>query len=89
MVGEVSRASSLLRDMLNESFDSIIIDEQVIFDDVKGYIHNIAPDKENIIKFYRGKSKIFESFGIEKQLKSLFGQSVSIPQGGIPNYRAY
>ncbi len=82
VVGEVSRASSLLRDMLNESFDSIIIDEQVMFDDVKGYIHNIAPDKESIIKFYRGKSKIFESFGIEKQLKSLFGQSVSIPQGG-------
>ncbi|MDN5204410.1 Rne/Rng family ribonuclease [Fulvivirgaceae bacterium BMA10] len=82
VIGEISRASSMLRDMLNESFDSITTDDKEIYDEVKSYIKTIAPDKEKIVKKYNGKAKIFENFGIEKQLKTLFGQSVSIPGGG-------
>ncbi|MDF9800916.1 ribonuclease G [Catalinimonas alkaloidigena] len=82
IIGEMSRASSLLRDMLNESFDSIVTDDQEIYEEVKTYIKTIAPAKEKIVKHYNGKTKLFENFGIEKQLKSLFGQSVSIPGGG-------
>lgn len=82
IIGEVSRTSSMLRDMLNESFDSITIDNEEIYDEVRNYIRTIAPDKESIVKQYTGKAKIFESFGIEKQLKQLFGQSVSLPEGG-------
>lgn len=82
VIGEMNRASSILRDMLNESFDSIIVDDKQIYDDVKSYIHKIAPDKEKIVKQYAGKAKIFEGLGIEKQLKYLFGQSVSLSGGG-------
>lgn len=82
VIGEMSRASSMLRDMLNESFDSITVDGKEIYDEVKSYIRTIAPEKEKIVRQYNGKAKIFESFGIEKQLKSLFGQSVSVPGGG-------
>ena len=82
VIGEMSRASSMLRDMLNESFDSINVDDAKIYDETKTYIKSIAPAKEKIVKQYNGKAKIFETFGIEKQLKSLFGQSVSVPGGG-------
>jgi ribonuclease G len=82
VIGEMNRASSILRDMLNESFDSITVDDKQIYDDVKSYIHKIAPDKEKIVKQYNGKAKIFEGLGIEKQLKYLFGQSVSLSGGG-------
>ncbi len=82
IIGEMNRASALLRDVLNESFDSIVTDDKEIYDEVKTYIKTIAPDKEKIVRQYNGKSKIFEGLGIEKQLKSLFGQSVSVPGGG-------
>lgn len=82
IIGEMSKVSSILRDMLNESFDSVNVDSPVIYDEIKTYIRKIAPDKEKIIKQYSGKNKIFEQFGIEKQLKSLFGKSVSLPGGG-------
>jgi len=71
-----------LRDILNESFDSLVTDDKEIHDEIKEYIRKIAPDKEKIVKLYTGKAKIFEAFGIEKQLKSLFGKSVSLPRGG-------
>lgn len=82
VIGEMSRASSILRDMLNESFDSITVDEKEIYDEIKSYIRTIAPEKEKIVKLYNGKVKIFENYGIEKQLKTLFGQSISLPRGG-------
>ncbi len=82
IVGEMSKVSSLLRDILNESFDAVNVDSPVIFDEIKTYVKKIAPDKEKIIKMYNGKTKIFEQYGIEKQLKSLFGKSVSLPGGG-------
>lgn len=82
IIGEMDRASSILRDMLNESFDSIVVDDKSIYNDIKSYIRKIAPDKERIVKLHSGKAKIFEQYQIEKQLKLLFGKSVSLPKGG-------
>lgn len=82
VIGEMSMASSLVRDLLNESFDAITVEEESTYDQIKSYIRTIAPEKENIVKLYNGKAKLFESFGIEKQIKSLFGQTVSLPGGG-------
>jgi len=82
IIGEISKTSSLLRDMLNESFDNIIVDDKKMFDEVRGYVHNIAPEQEKIVKLYTGRAKIFENFGIERQLKSAFGQTVSLKGGG-------
>ncbi|MFY8037286.1 MAG: ribonuclease E/G, partial [Cyclobacteriaceae bacterium] len=82
VIGELSKTSSILRDVLNESFDNVMVDDKKIYDEVKTYIHNIAPDKEKIVKLYTGKAKIFEHFGVEKQIKSAFGQTVSLKGGG-------
>ncbi len=82
IIGEMGRSTSILRDMLNESFDSILVDTKEVYEETKAYIKQIAPDKEKILKHYNAKPKIFEQQGIEKQLKSLFGRTVSLPSGG-------
>jgi ribonuclease G len=82
IIGELNKTSSILRDVLNESFDSITVDDKDMFAELKAYTKKIAPDKEKIVKFYNGKAKIFEAFGIEKQIKLLFGRSVSVRGGG-------
>ncbi|QNF33319.1 Rne/Rng family ribonuclease [Adhaeribacter swui] len=82
VLGELGRSSSILRDILNESFDSIVVDNDRLHEEIKTYIEKIAPDKARILKHYSGKVKTFEQYGIEKQLKSLFGKTVSIPGGG-------
>ena len=82
VIGELDKTSSLLRDMLNESFDNVHVDDKKMFEEVRTYIKTIAPDKEKIVKYYSGKAKIFEHYGIEKQIKSAFGQTVSLKGGG-------
>lgn len=82
ILGEVDRASGIIRDMMNEDFDSIIIDDKKAHEEIKRYIGEIAPDRENIVKLHTGKTKLFEQRDVERQLKTLFGQSVSLPGGG-------
>lgn len=82
LIGELSKTSTLLRDMLNESFDNVMVEDKKVFEEIKAYIKTIAPEKERIVKLYNGRDKIFEHFGIERQIKSAFGQSVSLRGGG-------
>ncbi len=82
IISEMDRAASILRDMLNDDFDSIVVDTKETFDSIRTLIQTIAPQKEKILKLHTGKAKLFEQYGIEKQLKSLFGRSVSLPSGG-------
>lgn len=82
VIGEMTRANSILRDVLNESFDSIVVDDKALHEEIRTFIRKIAPDKEKILKLYAGKIKIFEAHSVEKQIKTSFGKSVTIPSGG-------
>ncbi len=82
VIGEMTRANSILRDVLNASFDSIAVDDKKLYEEIKTFIQKIAPDKEKVTKLYNGKAKVFEAHGVEKQLKTSFGKSVTIPSGG-------
>ena len=81
IVSELNRTEALLRDILNVSFNSIYVNDKAIHREVKDYIGTIAPEKANIVKLYQGKAPIFEHFGINKQIKSLFGKTVSFKNG--------
>lgn len=82
VLGEMDKASSILRDMLNGDFTNIHVNDEKLVGEMREYIERIAPGKEKIVRFYDGKSAIFEKFGIHKQIKSLFGKKVPLPSGG-------
>jgi ribonuclease G len=80
-IGEMNRTSTILRDMLNVTFNSIHINEPSLAEDIRTYIRGIAPEKEKIVKLYKGTLPIFDHFGINKQIKGLFGKTVSFKHG--------
>ena len=81
ILGELNRASTVLRDLLSADFSNIHVDDPKLFDEIKSYVKTIAPQKESIVKLYKGKDSIFESFGINKQIKASFGKKVMLPSG--------
>jgi ribonuclease G len=81
VLGEISRSSAMLRDLLNKDFNHIYVDDNDTKTELKSYISSIAPGKEKIVKGYRRNIPIFEHFGIEKQIKSLFGKTVTMKSG--------
>lgn len=82
VLGEIDKTSSILRDLLNGDFSNIHVNDEVLFDEMKEFITGIAPGREKILKLYDGKISIFERFGIQKQIKTLFGKKVPLPSGG-------
>ncbi len=78
---EIDRASSILRDLLNESFNHIHVNDEDLQEELKTYVGSISPDQTNIIKLYKGKAPIFDYFGVDRQIKSLFGQKVTLSSG--------
>jgi ribonuclease G len=81
VLGEMDRSNAILRDFLNASFNAIHVNDPVVYDDLKSYIKTIAPDKVDILKLHQGKLPIFDAYGIEKQIKSLFGKTVHMKTG--------
>ena len=80
-IGEMNRTSTILRDMLNVTFTGIHVNDAAFVDDIKSYIREIAPEKEKIVKLYNGTIPIFDHFGVNKQIKALFGKTVSFRHG--------
>ncbi|MCB0432721.1 MAG: ribonuclease E/G, partial [Mangrovimonas sp.] len=81
VLGELNKASSILRDIFNDSFTNIHVDDEALYIQIKDYVQQIAPKKESIVKLYQSNVPIFEKFGIERQIKTSFGKTVSMPKG--------
>ena len=78
---ETSRAVALLRDLFNTSYESIHVNDEGIYNEIRDYLTLIAPDKVNIVKLYNGQIPIFDNFNVTKQIKSGFGKIVNYKHG--------
>jgi ribonuclease G len=82
VLGELNRASSILRDVFNDTFTGIYVDDEELYQQTRDYIEEIAPSKQTIVKFYQSKdTPIFEKHNIERQIKTSFGKTVSMSKG--------
>ena len=81
VLSEINRSSSILRDIFDDNFTGIHVDDAQMQSEIHDYIETIAPDKKSIIKLYDNHLPIFEKFGIERQIKSSFGTTVSMQKG--------
>jgi ribonuclease G len=82
VLGELNKTNSILRDLLNGDFSHIHINDQAMLDEMKEFISDIAPGKEKILKLHDNRISLFEKFGINKQIKTLFGKKVPLNSGG-------
>ena len=80
-MSEQTKTTSMLRDLLNEDFNKIIVNDKSIYNDTRSYIQKIAPDKLEIVSFYQSGSPIFDHYGITKQVKAAFGKTVNLASG--------
>lgn len=81
ILSEQGKTTSMLRDLLNEDFNRIVVNDKTIFADTKTYIQRIAPDKAEIVSYYNNGLPIFDNFGVTKQVKASFGKTVNLPSG--------
>lgn len=81
ILSEKNRTTSMLRDLLNESFNRIVVNDKSLFNDTRAYIQKIAPEKKDIVSLYHNGVPIFDHFGVTKQVKQSFGKTVNLNSG--------
>lgn len=79
ILDEISISQKILRDHFNDSYISIICDEQHLSREFENYLRIIAPHKKNIVKYYNQPIPLFENYAIERTIKKSFGKYVNIP----------
>lgn len=81
LFAEYSKTTTILRDLLNDSFTNIYVNDEKVFEEIKKYISLISPEQEKIVKLYKEDQPIFDHFEVTRQIKSSFGKVVPIKQG--------
>ncbi|HET8573554.1 MAG TPA: Rne/Rng family ribonuclease [Edaphocola sp.] len=81
ILSEQAKTTSILRDLMNDSFQRIVVNEQGMMQETKDYVSRIAPEKEDIVNLYHNGQPIFDHFGITRQVKAAFGKTVNLASG--------
>lgn len=81
VIGEMDRATALLRDIYHPNFTNIVVNDASVAEEIAVYLESIDPDKKKIVKLFKGRQPIFEHYSIDKQIKTSFGKTVSFKSG--------
>lgn len=81
ILSEQTKTTSILRDLLNESFQNVVVNDKKIEEETREYITRIAPEKGNIVTHYTNTQPIFDHYGVTKQVKASFGKTVNMSSG--------
>lgn len=81
LLSELDKTSSILRDLLNNSFHRIATNDSEMYDHIRDYLDQIAPDKTKIVHHYKGRKPIFDQYGVIRQIKSSFGKTYTLSSG--------
>ena len=78
---EYSKTTTVLRDLLNDSFSNIWINDPHVAEEARKYVSLISPEQEKIVHLYEGKQPIYDHFEVTRQIKGSFGKVVPMRQG--------
>ncbi len=81
VLSELSTTSALLRDVLTDDFNTIYVNNESVYNEVRNYIGSVAPEKADIVKYYKLETPIFEQFGVSRDIRKAFGRIVTIRSG--------
>ena len=81
VASEEDKITTTIRDVVNDSFEAVHVDNKELYQEIKSYLTTYIPDKKNIVKLYKGAKPIFEEMNIALQIKSSFGKVVILKQG--------
>lgn len=81
VASELSATTALIRDVLTDDFQTIYVDNEPIYEEVRGYLRSFAPEKEDIVRMYKMETPIFEQFGVLRDIRRAFGKIVTIRSG--------
>lgn len=80
---EMGMTSGIIRDLLSEDVERVVVDSQVNYDEIRNYLDTTSPGMKNKVQLYQGKEPLFDHYDIEKEIESIFNRKVWLKKGGF------
>ena len=80
IMSEQDKTTSILRDMLNDSFQKVVVNDKALLGVARDYISKVSPGQEDIVTLHPNGS-VFDAYGVSKQVKAAFGKTVNLNSG--------
>jgi len=74
--------SRVLRDILTEDVERLIVDSGEEFNKINNFIRRFMPKLGVTVELYQGKEPIFDAFGLEIEIARALGRKVWLKSGG-------
>lgn len=74
--------NKLLRDLFRSDINRMVVDDGELYRRMKHELKDSAPELSERVELYREDSPIFDAYGIEKEIQSIFNARVPLPSGG-------
>jgi len=71
-----------VRDMVSPDVNSIVCDSRIVARQIRKYLKTFDPAVAGKVRVYRGKTPIFDHYGIEKEISGLVTREVPLKSGG-------
>jgi ribonuclease G len=79
---DLGMTESLIRDLFAKHYERVLIDDPEMYENIKSYVSQVAPQMLPNVKLHKGKEHIFDYMKIAKDVDSIFSPRVRIPSGG-------
>lgn len=79
---ESDTLTRVLRDNLKQETELVVIDNQEGFDRIKRFLSFARPSLKDKVELYDQTRPIFDHYGIEDQVRSIFNRQIKLPSGG-------
>jgi ribonuclease E len=71
-----------MRDLFASDVDEVVVDSEPVFLRVKEFLEKLMPAFTDRVKHHNATTPIFHSYGLEKELESLYQSRIELKNGG-------
>lgn len=72
----------LIRDLFGENVDRLVIDDKAFARSIISQLEEFSPELIDNVEIYKEDSPIFDAWGIEKKIETVFHSRIYLPSGG-------
>jgi ribonuclease G len=79
---ETGLTRALIRDLFSAKVDSLTVDAKQVYNEIVEYLKGIAPDLISRVRLHHERVPLFDTAGIEHEIRDIFKRRCDLPSGG-------
>ncbi len=82
LYSEADSSLKVIRDILNESVDEVLVDDVTQHERIVGFLRRTSPELADRVRVWDGKEQLLKHFGVEDAIRSTLSRRVPLASGG-------